>query len=76
MTKHLTEIEVITKQIQELKIKLKAAKKRESDAHKNKILKLLEEGGVLELDEKAVLALIKNAKYGQQPVKPADPAST
>lgn len=58
----MSEVKTILKQIEDLKGKLKIAKKKEEEAKKIKLMKLLEENGILDLDEAQIVNLIKAAK--------------
>ena len=63
----MSEVDEIMKQIALLKGKLKAAKSKDLAVRRAKVLKLLEDEGVLDMDDAQILALVKVVKKSAKP---------
>jgi len=64
----MTEVEQIEKQISDLKIKLKQARKKEQEARRLRVLRLLEEGGILDMDDATLQTMLAAVKRPVAPV--------
>ena len=63
----MSEVRTLLKQIEGLKTKLKTAKKKEEEARRLKVVKLLESSGILDLDEAQIASLLKAIKRPKSP---------